>query len=66
MTRPAKNKPWNQGVGRIDFTCLKTQFGSISVGNAMVLVCGPTGVCEVVKQWCKSEGWDLEKDLVVF
>ena len=32
----------------------------------MVLVCGPLGICEVVKKWCVEEGWDLENDLVVF
>jgi NAD(P)H-flavin reductase len=65
LSCPPKDGSWKDGVGRIDPSCLKAQFGATE-GKTMVLVCGPPGMCDAVKQWCDEEGWDLEKDLVVF
>jgi len=65
LSCPPKDGSWKQGVGRIDPAILKAQFGT-SEGKTMVLVCGPPGMCDAVKQWCDEDGWDLEKDLVIF
>ena len=65
LSCPPKDGSWQHGVGRVDPACLKAQFGS-SEGKTMVLVCGPPGMCDAVKQWRDEDGWDLEKDLVVF
>ena len=65
LSCPPKDGSWKHGVGRIDPAVLKAQFGH-SEGKTMVLVCGPPGMCDAVKQWCDEDGWDLEKDLVIF
>ena len=65
LSLPPKDGSWKYGVGRIDPALLKAQFGH-SEGKTMVLVCGPPGMCDAVKQWCDEDGWDLEKDLVIF
>ena len=67
LSSPPKDGSWCRGVGRIDPACLKAQFGSSrDGGKTMVLVCGPPGMCDAVKQWCDEDGWDMEKDLVIF
>ena len=65
LSAPPKDGSWKQGVGRIDPALLNAQFGRAE-GRTMVLVCGPPGMCDAVKQWCDEDGWDLEKDLVIF
>jgi NAD(P)H-flavin reductase len=67
LSKPPEDGSWCHGVGRIEPACLKAQFGSSTDGGkTMVLVCGPPGMCDAVKQWCEQDGWDLEKDLVIF
>jgi NAD(P)H-flavin reductase len=66
LTCPPKDGSWKEGVGRINAECLKLNFGSMKARKTMVLVCGPLGMCNVVKEWCKDEGTDVEKDLVIF
>ena len=66
LSCPPNDGSWPHGVGRIDPACLKAQFGTKDGGKTMVLVCGPPGMCDAVKQWCDEDGWDLEKDLVIF
>jgi nitrate reductase (NAD(P)H) len=67
LSYPPRDDSWKQGVGRIDAVCLKSHFGAVmNERETMVLVCGPPGLCNVVKKWCEKEGWDLENNLVVF
>jgi len=66
LTCPPKDGSWKQGVGRVDAACLREQLGTTDGGKTMVLVCGPPGMCDAVKKWCHEDGWNLDKDLVVF
>jgi NAD(P)H-flavin reductase len=66
LSKPPEDGSWCHGVGRIDPACLNAQFGSSDGAKTMVLVCGPPGMCDAVKQWCEQDGWDLEKDLLIF